>query len=156
MSRPKTTDKSKPYQPIRAAAEISGLSRRYIYEGCKNGTISHLKVGTDYRVFMPDLLASKRKPIAPESENPRRQSSESRKERRLRDLLPLLRTSSSPTEDGGEVLLCLECEEWTWVGINVSSGLLDILGDLIVEELGTKDDRVQLWIKTKSFNMPEV
>ena len=57
MSRPKTVNKDLPYQSIRCAAEISGLSRKYIYEGCKNGTIAHRKVGTDYRVYMPALLA---------------------------------------------------------------------------------------------------
>ena len=56
MSRPRSTDKSAPYQPVSVAAEISGLSKKYIYEGCKNGTIAHVKVGTDYRIFMPDLL----------------------------------------------------------------------------------------------------
>lgn len=57
MSRPKTVDRDLPYQSIRCAAEITGLSRKYIYEGCKNGTIVHRKVGTDYRVYMPALLA---------------------------------------------------------------------------------------------------
>lgn len=57
MSRPKTVNRDLPYQPIRCAAEITGLSRRYIYEGCRAGTIAHRKVGTDYRVYMPALLA---------------------------------------------------------------------------------------------------
>lgn len=56
MSRPRSTDKSAPYQPVSMAAEISGLSKKYIYEGCKNGTIAHVKVGTNYRIFMPDLM----------------------------------------------------------------------------------------------------
>lgn len=56
MSRPRSTDKSAPYQPVSMAAEISGLSKKYIYEGCKNGTIAHVKVGIDYRIFMPALL----------------------------------------------------------------------------------------------------
>ena len=57
MSRPKTVDRDLPYQSIRAAAEITGLSRKYIYEGCKSGKILYRKVGTDYRVYMPALLA---------------------------------------------------------------------------------------------------
>lgn len=68
MSRPKTVNKDLPYQPIRCAAEITGLSRRYIYEGCRNGTILHRRVGTDYRVYMPDLLAPPDAAAAQETE----------------------------------------------------------------------------------------
>ena len=79
------------------------------------------------------------------------------KETLLRDLLPLLRDNSRvPNEDQGEILLCLESEQWTWVGVNLASGLLDLLGDLTVEAIGTNNDEIQLWIKTKSFNIPEV
>ena len=54
MSRPKTVDRDLPYQSIRAAAEITGLSRKYIYEGCKNGTIVHRKCQASTWVEMPE------------------------------------------------------------------------------------------------------
>ena len=58
MSRPKPKmiDKDLPYQPVKCAAELSGLSRYAIYEGCRKGTILHRRVGKDYRVYMPALL----------------------------------------------------------------------------------------------------
>ncbi len=53
MSRQKTIDRSAPMQSITGAAFLTGLSQSYIREGCKAGTIPHIRVGTDYRVNMP-------------------------------------------------------------------------------------------------------
>lgn len=53
-----------------------------------------------------------------------------------------------------EIILCLECEEWTWIHLNVSSGLLDDIGDYVVESLSWNEKEFQIWIKTKSFNVP--
>lgn len=56
MSRQKRIDPAAPYQPINAAAALTGLSRYYILNGCKDGTIPHIRVGVDYRVNMPMFL----------------------------------------------------------------------------------------------------
>ncbi len=57
MSRKKTIDTTAPFQSIRGAAEITGLSKNYIFQGCQDGTIPHIRVGKDYRINMPLFLA---------------------------------------------------------------------------------------------------
>ena len=68
MSRKKNLDRDALYQPPRNAACLTGLSLRYIREGCKNGTIPHICVGTDYRVnmklFLESLDAESRKTVS--------------------------------------------------------------------------------------------
>ena len=54
--RPKEINLNAPYQSPRNAAYITGLSLWYIREGCKAGTIPHIRVGRDYRVNVPLLL----------------------------------------------------------------------------------------------------
>ena len=49
-------DRNAPFQPIRGAAEITGLSTNLIRQGCQNGTIPHIRVGSDYRVDMKLFL----------------------------------------------------------------------------------------------------
>lgn len=74
---------------------------------------------------------------------------------KLRDVLAMVRPAmySNYDEVGGRVILCPECEEWTWVEFVASNGLLDLLGDLIVESFNaTKDGAIQIWIKTDDFN----
>ena len=51
MSRRKF-DRDAPFQPIRGAAFITGLSAGFIRAGCKAGTIPHVRVGSDYRINM--------------------------------------------------------------------------------------------------------
>ena len=76
---------------------------------------------------------------------------------RLADLLPLLRSASYSNQDEtGTVRLCPECEEWTWIEINLSSGILDLLMDIVVTDIDASDDVVVLWIKTSEFNVPEL
>lgn len=53
MSRKKEIDPKARYQSVRGAAEITGLSRHFILNGCKAGTVPHIKVGVDYRIDMP-------------------------------------------------------------------------------------------------------
>ena len=73
----------------------------------------------------------------------------------IKDVIPLLRGSSfSPRDEGLPVVLAVECEEWTHVRINVSSGILDLLAPLVVDCVDVDDDAVRLWIKTSSFNVP--
>lgn len=56
MSRQTTIDRDAPYQSPRNAAYITGLSLRYIRDGCRSGTIPHIRVGSDFRVNMPLFL----------------------------------------------------------------------------------------------------
>ena len=75
-------------------------------------------------------------------------------EMKLRDLLPLIRLSgySNYDEGGTDVILCLECEEWTHVKINVNSGLLDLLGGLTITSISVDEDDLELWVKTDEYN----
>lgn len=52
MPRTKT-DRNAPFQSIRETCAITGLSQLFIRNGCKAGTIPHIKVGNDYRVNIP-------------------------------------------------------------------------------------------------------
>lgn len=52
MSRPKQINPEAAFQSIRGAAQITGLSQKFIRDGCKNGTIPCIRVGVDYRVIM--------------------------------------------------------------------------------------------------------
>lgn len=56
MSR-KKIDPAAPFQSIRGAAAVTGLSRYFILKGCQDGTIPHIRVGVDYRINMPLFLA---------------------------------------------------------------------------------------------------
>ena len=56
MSRKKYINRDALFQPINAAAELTGLSRYYLLNGCKDGTIPHIRVGVDYRVNMKMLM----------------------------------------------------------------------------------------------------
>ncbi len=55
--RKKEIDRDAIFQTPRGAALISGLSPRYILNGCKAGTIPHVMCGADYRINMPLFLA---------------------------------------------------------------------------------------------------
>ena len=55
MPRRKNLDA--PFQSITGASYRTGISTAYIRSGCKDGTIPHIRVGTDYRVNMPLWLA---------------------------------------------------------------------------------------------------
>jgi len=81
-----------------------------------------------------------------------------RKTMKLKELLPLIRSScySNRDEAGSDVVLCLECEEWTHVKFNLNSGLLDLLGELTVESIDADDSDIWLWIKTDDFNWFDV
>ena len=74
---------------------------------------------------------------------------------KLKELLPLIRSASYSNLDelGTHIVLCLECEEWTWVDFNSSNCLLDILGDLEIENIDPCDEKtIRLWVKTDDFN----
>ena len=46
----------KPFQKIPEASRTTGLSQYYLRNGCKDGTIPHVKSGTVYLVNVPALL----------------------------------------------------------------------------------------------------
>lgn len=56
MSRSKAINPDAPYQSPRATAYLTGLAHGYILQGCKDGTIPHIRVGTDYRINLPAFL----------------------------------------------------------------------------------------------------
>ena len=45
-----------PFQPINAAARLTGLSRGYLRHGCRSGEVPHVMVGREYRINIPALL----------------------------------------------------------------------------------------------------
>ena len=45
-----------PFQRIPAACRITGLSQHFLREGCKDGTVPHIKAGGTYMVNIPALL----------------------------------------------------------------------------------------------------
>lgn len=55
--RTNTPDPNAVFQSCRGAASITGLSVKYIRAGCADGTIPHIRVGSDYRINMPLFLA---------------------------------------------------------------------------------------------------
>lgn len=42
------------FQTPASAAAITGIGRDYIYAGCKEGTIPHIKIRNEYRVDMDE------------------------------------------------------------------------------------------------------
>lgn len=73
----------------------------------------------------------------------------------LRDVVAMIRPAgySNYDELSEKIVLCPECEEWTWVEFNVSNGLLDLLGDMVVDSFNaTEDGKIQIWIETDEFN----
>ena len=48
--------KDAPFQSLRGAAYLTGLSVGFLRNGCKAGTVPHLKVGAEYRVNVPLLM----------------------------------------------------------------------------------------------------
>ena len=45
-----------PFMKIKDAARVTGLSRYYLRNGCKDGSVPHVKSGTVYLVNVPRLL----------------------------------------------------------------------------------------------------
>ena len=50
------TIKDKPYLNIRETCNATGLSQRFLREGCKNGTIPHIMSGNTYMINIPLML----------------------------------------------------------------------------------------------------
>ena len=47
---------SAPFQRIKEACRITGLSQSYLRAGCKSGAVPHVRVGSTYMVNIPALL----------------------------------------------------------------------------------------------------
>lgn len=54
--RKKNQNKDAPFQTIPATCVITGLSQRYLRNGCKDGNVPHIKNGNTYYVNVPALL----------------------------------------------------------------------------------------------------
>lgn len=52
----RTRNDSAPFQTLPNATRITGLSQRYLREGCKTGKIPHVRSGNVYLVNVPALL----------------------------------------------------------------------------------------------------
>lgn len=53
----KKFNRDSPFQSIVGAAYLTGLSAGFVRKGVRDGSIPHIKVGSDYRVNMPLWLA---------------------------------------------------------------------------------------------------
>ena len=60
----RTFDPAAPYQSIRGAAELTGLSMGSIRAGCKAGKVPFVLCGQEYRVCMPLFLQQLEKEAA--------------------------------------------------------------------------------------------
>lgn len=45
-----------PFQKIAEASKTTGLSQYFLRNGCKDGSVPHIKSGTTYLVNVPALL----------------------------------------------------------------------------------------------------
>ena len=45
-----------PFQKIAEACKTTGLSRYFLRQGCKNGTVPHIKSGGVYYINVPALV----------------------------------------------------------------------------------------------------
>lgn len=56
MSKLPKQSRDQPFQRFPLASTTTGLSQHYLREGCKNGTVPHIRCGTTYLVNVPALL----------------------------------------------------------------------------------------------------
>ena len=54
--RKNKSDPSAPFQKIVDACRITGLSQYFLRQGCKEGSIPHIKSGQTYYINVPELL----------------------------------------------------------------------------------------------------
>lgn len=46
---------NQPFQKIKDAATTTGLSQHFLRDGCKDGSIKHIKSGNTYYINIPAL-----------------------------------------------------------------------------------------------------
>lgn len=56
MSKLPMQTREQPFQRFKQASTTTGLSQHYLREGCKAGTIPHIRCGSTYLVNVPALL----------------------------------------------------------------------------------------------------
>ena len=56
MPKQPKQNRDQPFQRIPQACMTTGLSQHYLREGCKTGTVPHIKSGSVYLVNIPALL----------------------------------------------------------------------------------------------------
>ena len=49
-------EQATPYLSILDAASVTGLSQRYLRDGCRAGTVPHVRSGNKYYICVPALL----------------------------------------------------------------------------------------------------
>ena len=49
------------FQTVPETCRTTGLSKRYLREGCKNGTVPHIKNGRIFKIDVPALLEQLRR-----------------------------------------------------------------------------------------------
>lgn len=54
--RKNRADPSAPFQKIADACRVTGLSQYFLRQGCKEGTIPHIRSGQTYYINVPELL----------------------------------------------------------------------------------------------------
>lgn len=60
-----------PFQKLQQACRTTGLSVYYLRNGCKNGTVPHIKSGGVYYINVPALLHALGVPQDPQQDNER-------------------------------------------------------------------------------------
>lgn len=45
-----------PFQKITEACKTTGLSQYFLRQGCKDGTVPHIRSGSTYYINVPELL----------------------------------------------------------------------------------------------------
>ena len=56
MAPIQTSIATTPFLKIRDASKVTGLSQYYLRNGCKDGTIPHIRSGNVYLINIPALL----------------------------------------------------------------------------------------------------
>ena len=56
MPKMPAQNSNQPFQRIAQACMTTGLSQHFLREGCKDGTVPHIRCGQTYLVNIPALL----------------------------------------------------------------------------------------------------
>lgn len=75
---------------------------------------------------------------------------------RLCDILHLLRNGTGRGDNTGSVWLCPDDFAWAPSRIDLSSGLLSMLGSLTITGIDVAENTLRLWVKTPELNATEV
>lgn len=77
------------------------------------------------------------------------------KKMKFSDVIEILRPSNYDFQDeDANVIICPECEEWTWTHTNLSSFILNLCSDFVVYNICFSNKGIEIWIETASYNVP--